>query len=248
MTPRRARNLCDPVLEQLGVRHGFAERGAQPPDSTVFLRQVHGVRAVCAETLPHGARAGRPDAGSVEADAIVSGTPGLAVGIVTADCVPILVAAANGRKVAAIHAGWRGLAAGIIESGIEAIGIAPAQLAAAIGPAARGCCYEVDEPVAQALAQRYAEHLSGLLVPGRPERYLLDLPALAGRILLGLGLAPDHIGQAHCLCTICTLGPRFESYRRDGAAAGRLRHFIAPVSATPPGPDRLASGPVGAEG
>lgn len=248
MTPRRARHLCDPVLEQLGIRHGFAERGATPPDSTVFLRQVHGIRAVRAEALPAGVLAGQPDGGPVEGDAIVAGTPGLAVGIVTADCVPILVAAEDGRTVAAIHAGWRGLAAGIIESGIEAMGVAPARLAAAIGPAARGCCYEVDEPVARALEQRYAGQLPGLLVPGRPERYQLDLPALAGRILARLGLAPDRIGRAHCLCTICTPGPRFESYRRDGAAAGRLRHFIAPLSGPSPGPGPLAPVPVGAEG
>lgn len=248
MTGNRAGYLCDPVLEQLGVLHGFAERGAQPPDSTVFLRQVHGVRAVHAEPPPSPARSGPQAGGLEEADAIVSGTPGLAVGIVTADCVPILVAAADGRRVAAIHAGWRGLAAGVIEGGIEAMGIAPEQLVAAIGPAARGCCYEVDAPVAGALAQRYAALLPGVLVPGRPGRHQLDLPALAGRILEALGLAPLRLGLAQCHCTICTPGPRFESYRRDGAAAGRLRHFISPapgLAAVRSGPTR---GPSGAEG
>lgn len=249
MTSRRAGYLCDPVLERLGVRHGFAERGAEPPDSTVFLRQVHGVRAVRAEALRAGMGSGLPEGGGpVEADAIVSGVPGLAVGIVTADCVPILVAAGDGRIVVAIHAGWRGLAAGVIESGIEAMGVAPAQLAAAIGPAARGCCYEVDEPVARALAQRYAGHLSGVLVPGRPDRHQLDLPALAGRILVALGLDPDRVGQSQSLCTICTPGPRFESYRRDGAAAGRLRHFIAPASACSRGLAPPDPGSIGAEG
>ncbi len=230
MTESRGGFLCDPVLEQLGVHHGFAERGAQPPDSTVFLRQVHGIRAVRAEPPRGPARSGSNGERPAEADAIVSKTPGLAVGIVTADCVPILVASADGGSVAAIHAGWRGLAAGVIEVGIEATGIAPAQLAAAVGPAARGCCYEVDEPVARALAVRYAEHLSGVLVPGRPDRYQLDLPVLAARILRALGLVQDRIGLAHCQCTICTPGPRFESYRREGATAGRLRHFIAPIS------------------
>ena len=248
MTPRRAGYLCDPVLERLGVRHGFAERGAEPPDSTVFLRQVHGVRAVRAETLRAGMGTGLADGDPVEADAIVSGEPGVAVGIVTADCVPVFVAAADRRSVVAIHAGWRGLAGGVIESGIEAMGVAPTELAAAIGPAARGCCYEVDEPVARALAQRYAEHLSGVLVPGRPGRHQLDLPALAGRILVALGLAPDRIGQAHSLCTICTPGPRFESYRRDGKAAGRLRHFIAPASMSSHGLARPDPGSIGAEG
>jgi YfiH family protein len=214
----------------------------------MFLRQVHGARAVWAQAPRAPSPSRHPDGAPPEADAIVSGTPGLAVGVVTADCVPILVASVDGRRVAAIHAGWRGLAAGVIERGIEAMEVAPAQMAAAIGPAARGCCYEVDEPVTRALAQRYAEHLPGVLVPGRPDRHQLDLPALARRILHGLGLAPDLIGLSQCHCTICTPGPRFESYRRDGAAAGRLRHFIAPTSG--PAPDRAGQGRAafGAEG
>ncbi|MBK7949589.1 MAG: polyphenol oxidase family protein [Deltaproteobacteria bacterium] len=217
------RHLCDPVLEGLGVGHGFAERGAQVPDYTVFPHQIHGVGVVRGEAL----RAGAPS----EADAIVSTTPGVAIGIVTADCVPILVASADGGCVAAIHAGWRGLAAGVIEAGIEAMGQRVGGLRAAVGPAARGCCYEVDEPVAAALARRYEGLLAGVLVPGRPGRHQLDLPALAARVLARIGVGSDRIGAAACLCTICTPGPRFESFRRDGPASGRLRHFIEPAPA-----------------
>lgn len=220
------RQLCDPVLEAIGVRHGFAERGAQVPADTRFPRQVHGIGVVRGEALPAGAP-------TCEGDAIVSATPGLAVGIVTADCVPILVAAADGSSVAAIHAGWRGLAAGVIEAGIGALRRPAGTLSAAVGPAARGCCYEVDEPVATALAARYPTLLEGVLVPGRPGRHQLDLPALAARVLAQIGLDPGRIGDANRLCTICTPGPRFESYRRDGAAAGRLRHFIEPAPSRP---------------
>ncbi|MBY0401244.1 polyphenol oxidase family protein, partial [Myxococcota bacterium] len=141
---------------------------------------------------------------------------------------------ADGRCVAAIHAGWRGLAAGVIEAGIAAMDRPVAELAAAVGPAARDCCYEVDEPVARALAERYARLLSGVLKPGRPGRpgrYQLDLPGLAIRVLGRIGLGSERVGGAVCLCTICSPGPRFESYRRDGAAAGRLRHFIRPADA-----------------
>jgi copper oxidase (laccase) domain-containing protein len=87
---------------------------------------------VRAEALS-GAERGEP----VEADAIVSAMAGLAVGIVTADCVPILVASRDGSRVGAIHAGWRGLAAGVIEAGIEAMDCDASGLAAAVGPAAR---------------------------------------------------------------------------------------------------------------
>lgn len=221
MTAEGGRMLCDPVLEWVGVVHGFGERGAQAPDLTVFARQIHGIAVVRGEAL-RGADAAQA------ADAIFSTTPGVGVGIVTADCVPILVANADGSRVAAIHAGWRGLAAGVIEAGIDALELSPGQLLAAVGPAARGCCYEVDDPVAEALAGPYSDLLDDLLVPSRPGRYQLDLPGLAARVLRRIGLAGDRIGVAQMLCTICTPGPRFESFRRDGGRAGRLRHFIRP--------------------
>lgn len=225
MMDGRGRALCDPVLEVTGALHSFGERGTQAPEFTVFPRQVHGIRAMRAEQAPVGAGRDEP----VEADAVVSATPGITVGIVTADCVPILVASRDGSRVGAIHAGWRGLAAGVIEAGIEAMDFEASELAAAVGPAARGCCYEVDEPVTRALAVRYADLLDEVLVPGRPGHFQLDLPRLASHVLCRIGLAPDRVGSAHRLCTICTPGPRFESYRRDGPLAGRLRHFIGPA-------------------
>ncbi len=221
MTAGARQMLCDPVLEQTGAVHGFGERGVQAPEFTVFPRQVHGIRVVHGESMR--------GAGSAPADAIVSTTPGLAVGIVTADCVPILVASEDGSRVAAIHAGWRGLAAGVIEAGIGAIELPAHQLRAAVGPAARGCCYEVDNPVAEALAVRYSALQGDLLVPGRPGRYQLDLPGLVARVLRGIGLNGDRIGVAQALCTICTPGRRFESFRRDAGRAGRLQHFIQPT-------------------
>ena len=90
---------------------------------------------------------------------------------------------------------------------------------------ARGCCYEVDEPVRAGLAERHAALLDGVLVPGRPGHFQLDLPVLAGRVLASIGVKEPQIGQAATPCTVCS-GDRFESFRRDGAAAGRLRHFI----------------------
>ncbi len=211
--------LCDPVLESLGVRHGFGRRGTQVPENTVFPVQVHGTRTVALGI-------GDPS-GWTSADALYTRLSGTSIGIVTADCVPILVAAEDGSVVAAIHAGWRGLAAGIVESAIDAItvGIGVARLRAAIGPAARGCCYEVDEPVRQALQKRYTPLLDGILMPGRAARYQLDLSGLATRILLSIGFDADRIGLTHRLCTICH-PDRFESHRRDGAGAGRSRHFI----------------------
>jgi len=146
---------------------------------------------------------------------------------VTADCVPILVASEDGAVVAAIHAGWRGFAAGVVQSGLAAVSSLArgVPLVAAIGPAARGCCYEVDAPVRDALAEHHAEELDGALEPGRSGHWQLDLPRLAEIVIGQIEWNCTHIGTEHRLCTICS-GDRFESYRRDGAAAGRLRHFI----------------------
>jgi len=220
MTARQLGFLCDPVLKDLGIEHGFGQRGTQPPEKTVFSTQVHGVDVFEAVTGDTRDRA--------LADVVFTTTPGLPIGIVTADCVPILVAAEDGSAVAAIHAGWRGLAGGVIEAGVRAMaaGTKEAGLVAAVGPAGRGCCYEVDDPVRRALAERYPESLAEVLVPGRTGHFQLDLSRLATRILSRIGVDCHRIGIQHRVCTICD-ADRFESNRRDGAAAGRLTHFIA---------------------
>jgi YfiH family protein len=218
--------LCDRVLIDIGVEHGFGQRGAQVPENTVFPDQVHGVDVFDATS--------RTTRDRPKADVVISTKPGASVGIVTADCVPILVAAEDGSAVAAIHAGWRGLALGVIEAGVRAMMVASAQgvgLVAAVGPAGRGCCYEVDEPVREALSDRYSQDLQGVLVPGRTAHFQLDLPRLATRILARTGLDRRQIGIQHRICTICH-PDRFESHRRDGVAAGRLAHFITKPGST----------------
>ena len=219
MTAERGDPLCDPVLVALGVDHGFGQRGTQPPENTVFSVQVHGIDVFQARS--------RQSRDQPRADVVLSTTPGFSIGIVTADCIPILVAAADGSAVAAIHAGWRGLALGVIEAGLRAMAVAAkgAGLVAAVGPAGRGCCYEVDDPVRAALAENYSEGLEEALVPGRPDHFQLDLPRLATWILIRNGVDCHQIGVQHRVCTICD-PDRFESYRRDGVVAGRLRHFI----------------------
>ena len=223
------RPLHDPLLESLGLDHGFGQRGTAAPADCAFPSQVHGI-----DVHEVASAEARAVAAGTEADVIVTRVPGTSVGIVTADCVPILVASRDGARVGAIHAGWRGLAAGVIEAGVAAVldGIDPAGCVAAIGPAARSCCYEVDEPVRAGLAERYSDQLEGVLVPGRPDRFQLDLPLLAERVLNGVGVESQRIGTEACLCTICG-SDRFESYRREGAAAGRLRHFITRPEAIP---------------
>ena len=234
MKPRAVEVLCDPVLIDLDIPHGFGRCGSQVPVFTAFPQQVHGVRVVEAASW-------EPDQRPA-ADAVLSTPARPAVGIATADCVPILAACRDGGVVLAIHAGWRGLAGGVIEAGMQALQarVRGQSLVAAIGPAARGCCYEVDGPVRQALCARYSHWLEPpILAEGREGHFQLDLPALAVKILESTGVIDTSLGTAHCVCTICD-AQQFESHRRDGAAAGRLRHFI--VGSGPRNlPDRVDS-------
>ncbi len=219
-------HLRAPGLEAAGIAHGFGLRDSPPVPELVRPRQVHG-RGV-ARVAAAGAAAGA-------ADAVVTAAPGVAVGIATADCVPLLVAADAGRAVAAVHAGWRGLAAGVIGAALAELRASAgddAALRAAIGPHIGPCCYEVDAPVLEALG-RFGAELAGALSPSRPGHHRLDLGALALRDLRDAGVAHDAIETATACCTSCDAA-RFHSYRRDGARAGRLVHWIR-ASALPRG-------------
>jgi YfiH family protein len=168
------------------------------------LRQIHSARV-----LEVGA-AGLAGDG----DALVTRAPGLALRVVTADCVPILLAAPD--AIAAVHAGWRGLAEGVLSEAVRALGRVERPLRAIIGPAIGGCCYEVGREVAEPVARRAGsdkvirERAHGL----RPH---LDL-ALAARLeLAAAGVEEIAIVPA---CTRCA-AERLWSYRRDGKRAGR---------------------------
>jgi YfiH family protein len=219
MTVRALNFLCDRVLIDLCIEHGFGQKGAQPPENTVFPIQVHGreVFEVSASDVSLRPRA----------DIVITATPGISIGIVTADCVPVLIATEDGSAVGTIHAGWRGLAGGVLETGLRAMRqlAKGANLIAAVGPAARGCCYEIDHGVRNAIVEKYSAGLEGVIVPGRADHFQFDLARLATWVLGENGVDCQHIGIQHRLCTICD-GDRFESYRRDAEAAGRLAHFI----------------------
>ena len=208
-----------PLLHACGVRHGFGTRDAVPPAPVLRPRQVHGARVVTSRECADG----------VEADAVIASRDrGDPIGVVTADCVPVLAASADGRAVAAIHAGWRGLAAGVIEVAIAALrrdaGGAP--LRAVVGPHIGPCCYEIDAPVLDAL-RHFDADLDAATTASRPGHHFLDLGALARSALRRAGVSPTETGSIAPGCTSCD-AQRFHSYRRDGPRAGRLVHWIAP--------------------
>ncbi len=208
--------LRHPLLEGLGLVHGFGLRGAPEPVGLLRPRQVHGARVVRARDCADA---------EVPADAVLASEAGTCVGVVTADCVPLLIAADGGRVVAAVHAGWRGLAAGVVEAAVAAVCAEAHEPVAVIGPHAGACCYEVDAPVLRSLRPRFGEELERAGQPTSPGHVLLDLGRLAHGALRAAGVAASSIGRIARACTICD-ATRFHSYRRDGPRAGRLVHFI----------------------
>jgi YfiH family protein len=154
-----------------------------------------------------------------EGDALVTNCPGVAVSVRTADCYPIFLADARHRAVAAIHAGWRGTAAHIVQITLEKMktefGTSPAHVHAAIGPGIGACCYEVGEDVACQFG------LTGVV------QTHVDLASENRKQLEAAGVAPQNI-EALGVCTFCD-AERFFSYRREKEKAGRMTSFVRVV-------------------
>jgi YfiH family protein len=176
--------------------------GAPPlPAAPAWLRQVHGTRVVDAAAVA-GARP--------EADAAVARAPNVVCAVQAADCMPVLLADDAGSVVAAAHAGWRGLCAGVIEAAVAEMRARPGALVAWLGPAIGPAHYEVGEEVREAFLARDAAAASAL-VANRPGHWLLDLYAVARQRLAALGVTRVHGGG---LCTYSD-PVRFPSWRRD---------------------------------
>jgi YfiH family protein len=222
-------SLTHPLLADAGIAHGFGQLGARQPAEVIRPVQQHG-REVAVVRDGSGID-------PAEADAVVSTLPGVAVGVTTADCVPVLIAFDGGRVVAAVHAGWRGIAAGVMPSAFETIArfaVQPRRAKAVIGPHIGACCYEVDAPVIDRLRGRFSKLLDSVLTPVSAAHSMLDLGALVRLELLRAGVGPANVGTFPDACTCCD-AERFHSHRRDGARAGRLLHWIAASSVESPG-------------
>jgi YfiH family protein len=176
-----------------------------------LIRQVHGTTVRRIAALPVAGMMPLPDEGLELPEADGQATPlrGVAPMVMTADCLPIALAGEG--AVAMLHAGWRGLAAGILAEGVRAVRELGAEgpLEAAIGPGAGGCCYEVGEEVHREFA-RY----DGRARRGRN----LDLKTIAREQLEAAGVQAVH---DVALCTICSDPTLFFSHRRDGGVTGR---------------------------
>jgi len=188
-----------------------------------LVHQVHGdgILVIDDENFPTFTR--RPPA----CDAVITTRPGLALCILTADCVPILMFDGQQRIIAAVHAGWRGAALGIAHrvAGLlrERFGSRPEDLQAAIGPAIGPCCYEVDDAVRTAMAGQPGEDAA--FTPQRSAgKWQFDLRLANRRQLEAAGIPGDNIQEGN-LCTSCRR-EMFFSHRGEAGKTGRLLNFI----------------------
>jgi hypothetical protein len=222
--------LTHPLLSDSGVAHGFGQLDSKAPDGVIRPIQEHGTEVA----FVHDAG----DTDPAHADAVVSTLAGVPVGVMTADCVPVLLAMDGGRVVAAVHAGWRGIAAGVVPSAFEAMtrsAVGWRRVTAVIGPHIGACCYEVDSPVIERLRVRFARLLDSVLTAVSLEHSMLDLGALVRLELIRAGVRAADVGSFPDACTCCDAA-RFHSHRRDGADAGRLLHWIVASEVDSPAP------------
>lgn len=184
------------------------------PSPPVWLDQVHGADVVDVDANATGARA------LPRADAAVTRARGVVLAVRVADCLPVLLCDRAGTTIGAAHAGWRGVAAGVIESAVAAMACEPADIAAWLGPAIGPSAFEVGPEVRDAFVATDAA-ATRAFVPGRAGKWLADLYALACRRLARAGV--EQVSGVRA-CTFSD-ARRFFSYRRDGAT-GRMGAFI----------------------
>ena len=238
---------CGDAAEAVIENRRQLEVALQLPSPPRWLRQVHGID-VCHPERSEGSvsscHPGRSEGSALfaidkniesrsfaalrmtdavaepEADAAVTSAPGVVLAILTADCLPVVFAAHDGSEVAAAHAGWRGLCAGVLEATVAAMRTPAERVQVWLGPAAGPEAYEIGEEVHAAFVGRDAR-AAAAFVPTRPGHWTVDLYQLARQRLQAAGIGQIY-GGAHC--TISAPG-QFFSHRRD-ARSGRIATLV----------------------
>lgn len=200
------------VAEAVASNRDTLRHALDLPAQPRWLRQVHGTTVAQLGPLP--------SEDEPQADAAVAHLRGTVLAILTADCLPVLLCSDDGARIGAAHAGWRGLAAGVLEATVAAMGTPPSRLHAWLGPCIGAASYEVGEEVRAAFVQGDAAACA-CFVATRPGHWHCDLVGLARRRLAAAGLVRVHGGGLDTFTDA-----RFYSYRRDGAASGRFASVI----------------------
>ncbi len=226
----RAHGLGPGAFDLAAIRARLVAVG-EAPDAVLAARQVHGAEVLSPEDPAFAALDWTDGADRLPAaDALVTASAGIFLTIRTADCVPLLLVAPRARAVAAVHAGWRGTVAGVVERAVAALGdrygARPDSLQAAIGPAIGRCCYEFGVEHLPVLLSRHGDAArAAWTLPDRdPARGRLDVRTLVAAILARVGVDPAAI---HVVgpCTADQPGA-LHSFRRDGARAGRQLSYV----------------------
>lgn len=197
-------------IEQVNLNRALLQKRGALPATPRWLKQVHGTRLIDAGLL----------LSNNEADGSYSRERGVVCAVMTADCLPLLIADKRGEYIAAVHAGWRGLLEGIIEKAVLESKLSPERLQVWLGPAIGPDAFEVGEEVRSAFRARYAG-VDSVFRPGARDRWLADIYQLARIALEQVGIINSYGGQ------FCTYSDqeRFFSYRRDGIT-GRMVSLI----------------------
>ena len=184
------------------------------PSEPRWITQVHGVEMVRADDV---------DSEAVQADAVYTTTPGVVCCVMTADCLPVLITEKKGRIAAAVHAGWRGLADGVVSKSVEELrkilGDDSAEWVAWLGPRIGSEDFEIGSDVVDAFRVRFADVVDRYINPHGNGKYLCDMGRIAAFALMRAGVKKENIRD----CRLSTYADpsSFYSYRRDGAASGR---------------------------
>ncbi len=204
----------------------LAEALGAPAAETVRLRQVHGARVL---TFEERARK-HAHTWLGEGDALLARQPNVLLLVASADCVPIVLADAATGWIAAVHAGWRGTAARVVDTALDALearGVRPGSLSAALGPSIARERYEVGPEVVAALRAAYGATPEGAIVAAAGGKALVDVAAFNLAALLARGLAPERIAA----CGVCSAAASdLPSWRRDGPGAGRILTGVVRLS------------------
>ena len=223
--------ITSKLLSDAGVTHGFvagadfskkegfeALQSELKTDAPIYkIKQVHGaVTSTTSEMTP----VAWTDAANVEADALIGDTAGY-IGVVTADCVPILLYCKETHLTAAIHAGWKGLHKGVVRDTVKKMfhrGATSSSILCAIGPCICFDCYDVGDDVANLFPE------SSEPIPGAEGQYFLDLAQAVEVSLIGTGLSTARIERLD-ICTSCS-DRELYSYRKSGGDCGRQYSYI----------------------
>ena len=207
-----------------GLVHGFVHDPGGPDLSKIS--SSHGLESILTVNQVHGNSVFFADCGAdeklVEADSIVTRRKGVGVGVVTADCIPVLLCFPDSGCICAVHAGWRGTSLRVVKNCLEAVcekySLSAQDAVAAIGPAIGGCCYEVRGDVASQFVSRFGDW--DWLCEKGDGKFLLDLVELNRIELRDAGVSEIETID---MCTCCQDLP---SYRRDGSSTDKMISFV----------------------